>query len=123
MRDQYVFPAIFDYSEGSISVTFPDFPGAAISGATDEEALRLATICLMQLLYSMERSGNRIPEPTQLEAIPLEEGRTQTVVSVAVLMPPTHQAIPQGYPKFAVRRKNLRYARRDILFDESDFVE
>ena len=56
-KDRYVYPAVFDYADDGISVSFPDLPGALTCGDTDEEALRMARECMALHLYGMEQIG------------------------------------------------------------------
>lgn len=36
-KDRYIYPALFDYDDDGITVTFPDLPGCITCGNTDEE--------------------------------------------------------------------------------------
>lgn len=38
-QNRYVYPAIFDYAEGGISIEFPDLPGCLTCGHSEQEAL------------------------------------------------------------------------------------
>jgi predicted RNase H-like HicB family nuclease len=42
MRDRYIFPAIFDYADDGISVSFPDIQGCITCGNADEQAIQMA---------------------------------------------------------------------------------
>ncbi|BFT73120.1 type II toxin-antitoxin system HicB family antitoxin [Paenibacillus sp. P36] len=85
-KDRYVFPAIFDYADDGITVTFPDLPGAITCGDTDNEALSMSKECLALHLYGMERDDEEIPKPTSARNVASEEN--QVVVLIEVWMPP-----------------------------------
>ncbi|MBD7937149.1 type II toxin-antitoxin system HicB family antitoxin [Cytobacillus sp. Sa5YUA1] len=85
LKNSYVFPAIFDYADDGISVEFPDLPGCLTFGNTDEEALEMAKEAMGLHLYSMEKDGDLIPNPTGFRDIRVESN--QVVVLVEVWMP------------------------------------
>ena len=68
MKDKYRYPAIFEYAEDGINVSFPDLPGALTCGDTTEEALEMAKECLELYLYSLEEDGEPIPKPSEVQA-------------------------------------------------------
>ena len=84
-KDKYVFPAIFDYADDGISVSFPDLPGCFTCGKTDDEALRRAKEALGGHLWVLEDLESDIPEPTQMVNVAVESN--QRVVLVEVYMP------------------------------------
>lgn len=86
LKDRYVFPAVFDYADDGITVTFPDLPGCITCGNTDEEVLIMAKDALMLRLYSDEADGSTIPAPTKLKDVTHEPH--QAVVLVDVWMIP-----------------------------------
>ncbi|NQX61834.1 type II toxin-antitoxin system HicB family antitoxin [Paenibacillus qinlingensis] len=88
-KDRYVFPAIFDYADDGITVTFPDLPGAITCGDTDSEALRMAKECLALHLYGMERDNDDIPEPSAAKALRnVANSTNEVIVLIEVWMPP-----------------------------------
>ncbi|PWL78981.1 MAG: HicB family protein [Coriobacteriia bacterium] len=88
--DRYFFPAVFTYEDGEeIAVTFPDLD-VATSGETDEEALLSARELLGCVIYGMEQDGERIPDPTPLDAVMTEPGEHTALVDV--FMPAVRQA-------------------------------
>lgn len=86
LKDKYVFPAVFDYANDGITVTFPDLPGCITTGNDEVEALVMAKDALMLRLYSDEADGSEIPIPTKLKDIDHEPN--QAVVLVDVWMVP-----------------------------------
>lgn len=90
-KDRYIYPAIFDYAQDGISVSFPDLPGCFSCADSDEEAISMAKEALGLHLYSMEEDNDEIPGPTPINKIKLEPN--QVVVLVEVFMPTMRQAI------------------------------
>ena len=91
MRDTYIYPAIFEYADDGISISFPDVPGCFSCAETDEEALANAREALGLHLTSLESDGDPIPDPTPLKDIPC--GRKQKPVLIEVFMPPIRRAV------------------------------
>ena len=68
------FPTIFiPLGDGAYSVQGYDVPGCITFGETLEEAEYMAEDALNLLLYDVEE--DKIPMPTPVEQIPLEEGQ------------------------------------------------
>lgn len=86
LKDKYVFPAVFDYADDGITVTFPDLPGCITYGDNEEDALSMAKDALLLRLYSDEADGSEIPSPTRLKSVTHESN--QAVVLVDVWMVP-----------------------------------
>lgn len=63
------YPAYFFKEEDGYSVIFPDLNHLATCGDTLEEALAMAIDCLAGYLYTCQRDGESIPEPSALESI------------------------------------------------------
>ena len=85
-NDKYLYPAIFTFEDGyEIAVTFPDLPGCATSGADEAEAFEMAREALGGHLWCMENDNDKIPAPTPLSKIKLDEN--EQVVLVDVFMP------------------------------------
>lgn len=85
MKDIYVFPAVFNYEEDGITVTFPDLPGCITCGDTDEEALRMAKDALGGHLWAMEDDNDEIPAPTRMVDIHVKDN--ERLVLIEVYMP------------------------------------
>lgn len=71
----YQFPAIFDPDEETktITITFPDLPGAISQGDDFEDAMYMAGDVLEGFLLIMIEDGEAIPEPSATETIDLSE--------------------------------------------------
>ncbi len=98
MKDTYIYPAVFDYSdESGISVTFPDLPGCLPCAESTEEAVKNAKEALQLHLYGMEEDGEAIPGPTSVGSIKL--GEHQTLFLTEVFMPPFREKMRKRYVK------------------------
>ncbi|MHB9026354.1 MAG: type II toxin-antitoxin system HicB family antitoxin [Armatimonadota bacterium] len=87
MRDQYIYPAVFDPAEeGGYTVTFPDLPGCITEGDTEEEAFARATDALELHLFSMEQDHDDIPVPSAIRDIALEPGQVLMLVRANMLL-------------------------------------
>lgn len=89
-KDIYVYPAIFNYADDGISISFPDLPGCFSCGWNDEDALRMAKDALGGHLLCMEEDGDEIPAPTPLPNIQVESN--ERAVLVEVYMPLLREA-------------------------------
>ncbi|WJY28054.1 type II toxin-antitoxin system HicB family antitoxin [Sporosarcina trichiuri] len=85
-KDRYLYPALFDYADDGISISFPDLPGCFSCADSDEEAMLMAKEALSLHLYGMEVDGEPIPSPTPAEALQTDDN--QTLVSIDVWMSP-----------------------------------
>lgn len=81
-KDIYVYPAIFNYADDGISISFPDLPGCFSCGWNDEDALRMAKDALGGHLLCMEEDGDEIPAPTPLPNIQVESNKRAVLVEV-----------------------------------------
>ena len=90
-KDKYIFPAIFDYAEDGISVSFPDLSGCFTCGADDEEALLMAKEVLGYYILDMEQDGEIVPEPSKL--LDVNTSETQRVALIEVWMPTIRKAL------------------------------
>lgn len=81
----YMYPAIFTFEGGQISITFPDLPGCTSCADTDTEAVVNARDALGGHLWCMEQDGDPIPAPTALGQVALEEN--EVLCPVDVYMP------------------------------------
>ena len=84
-KDRYIFPALFNYADDGISVTFPDLPGCITCGDNDDEAFSMAKEALALHLFGMEEDGNPIPVATSPKNIGTSG---ESVVFIEVWMPP-----------------------------------
>ena len=72
IKDKYIYPAIFDFDEDGITVTFPDLPGCITCGDSQEEAFKNAKEVLELYIYGLEQDEEEIPEPSQINLIKTE---------------------------------------------------
>ena len=86
MQNKYIYPAIFDFDEDGITVTFPDLPGCITCGDNHEEALKNAKEVLELYMYSLEEDNETIPQPSNI--LDLEVENTQVIVLVDIWMVP-----------------------------------
>jgi predicted RNase H-like HicB family nuclease len=83
IMDRYIFPAIFEPGERKgYTVNFPDLPGCITEGDTMEEALHMAKEALELHLYGMEEDGDKIPEPTRPEKLPILDKSFVSLIEV-----------------------------------------
>jgi predicted RNase H-like HicB family nuclease len=85
MRNTYTFPALFDYADDGISISFPDLPECLSCSETTEEALKDAEEVLGLCLYNREDDNEPIPEPTPLDKVQCEPN--QKTVLIKAWMP------------------------------------
>ena len=97
MKNDYVFPAVFDYADDGISITFPDLPGCLPCAHSTEEAIKNARSALGLHLWGMERDGEEIPEPTDVKNMKHEEN--QAILLVHVFMPPIRYRLDNKFVK------------------------
>ena len=86
IKNQYIFPAIFDYDNDGISIEFPDLPGCLPCADSTEEAVKYAKAALALHLYGMEQDSEEIPKPTPVNKLHPEAN--QAIILVDVWMPP-----------------------------------
>lgn len=91
MKDKYVYPAIFTYDDDGINIEFPDIEGCFSCADTDEEALYMAEDVLGLCLLVLEEDDEKIPEPSNLKDIKIEENQKTSLISV--WMPTVRKAI------------------------------
>lgn len=91
MRDKYVYPAIFNYADDGISISFPDLPGCFSCADTDEEALLMAEEVLGLWMENLEYDNEEIPNPSKLTDIELK--KNEKTVLISVWMPTIRKAI------------------------------
>ncbi len=82
MKDRYIFPALLNYADDGISVSFPDLPGCLTCAHDTETALTRAKEALGLYLYDSEQCGEVIPEPSDISDLVLEDGDIPTLVDV-----------------------------------------
>lgn len=81
-KDKYIYPAVFEYSSGSYTVTFPDLPGCITEGKNVEEALKMAKEAMELHIYNMEDEKERIPTPSKSENIKLPKHSFTSLIEI-----------------------------------------
>ena len=76
-----VYPCVLVAEEVGYSVIFPDIAGAT-QGDTLYEAIYMAEEFAAFAVSSMLEDGEKVPEPTPLEQIKLEDGEFVTLIRV-----------------------------------------
>ena len=84
-KDYYIYPAIFDYEENQIAISFPDLPGCFSCAKDDEEALYMAKDALGLYIVSVEEDGEELKKPSKLNTINLK--KCERAVLIEVNMP------------------------------------
>ncbi len=82
MKDIYIYPAIFDYAEDGISVSFPDLPNCITCGDNDEEAFHMAKDVLEGYLYLAEKDNELIPEPSSFQNLRTKQNQRLVLIEV-----------------------------------------
>lgn len=81
-NDNYLFPAIFDYADDGITITFPDLPGCISCAHNDQEALYMAKDALRGFLLVSEEFEDEIPTPTPLHKVQTEANQHAVLIDV-----------------------------------------
>lgn len=97
MKDTYIYPAIFNYAEDGISISFPDFPGCLPCADNVEEAIKNAKEAMQLHIFGMEEDNEAIPEPTPINGITVKEN--QAIILIEVFMPPFRERQHTKYVK------------------------
>ena len=90
-KDYYIYPAILNYQNDGISISFPDLPNCNTCANDDEEALYMAKDALGLYIACNEEEKEDLPQPTSLNKIKLE--KNERVILVEVNMPLFRDAI------------------------------
>lgn len=96
-KDYYIYPAIFEYSEDGISISFPDLDGCITCAQTDEEALFMAKDALGLYIACTEDNNEQLNNPTKLKDIKLS--KNQKAVLIEVNMPLFREAVQNSSVK------------------------
>lgn len=84
-KKAYAFPAVLtvDHDDNdAVLVSFPDLENCFSDGDNAAEALERAREALGNVLYWMEKDGQEIPEPTDINALDVSDGAIKSLVSV-----------------------------------------
>ena len=71
MKELFVYPAVFEKDSFGVAVVFPDLPGCVTQNDTYKKAFKDAKEALHLHLVGMIEDGDPLPEPSELEKIPL----------------------------------------------------
>jgi predicted RNase H-like HicB family nuclease len=91
LKDIYIYPAVLAYAEDGISIEFPDLPGCLPCAHTTEEAAKNAREAMGLHLWSLERDGDAIPEPTPVNKLML--GENEIPLLVEAFMPAVRERL------------------------------
>ena len=78
---KYIYPAIFTKEENDYIVNFPDVQGCYTQGKTIAEAMEMAVDALCLMLYGYEEDGIKIPEPSEISKLKVDEKSFTSLVT------------------------------------------
>ena len=78
---KYAYPAIFTPEEKGYSIIFPDLDGCYTCGDSLEDGLEMARDALALVLYGYEKDGRKIPVPSKLKTLSVEENEFVSYVA------------------------------------------
>lgn len=82
MKDRYIFPAILNYADDGITVSFPDLPGCLTCAQDTDTALSRAKEAMGLYLFDSEQSNEEIPAPSNVHELSLENGDIPVLIDV-----------------------------------------
>lgn len=97
-KDNYIYPAVFDYDDDGITITFPDLPGCISCADNDEDALYMAKDVLKGYLLTAEEFGDNIPKPTPLQHVETSGRQRSALINVNLAL------YREAYKKQAVKK-------------------
>lgn len=97
IKDNYMFPAIFECRKGKYVITFPDLPGCITEGSDLDNALKMAKEALELHLYNLEEDKDVIPVPSNPENFNLPKHSFTSLIEV--WMPPIRDEMNNAYIK------------------------
>lgn len=96
MKENYTYPAVFDYSEkGVINISFPDFPSAVTYSENEADSIETAQEVLALVIADYEDCGRSIPDPSSL----IKVKTTQKLIYVNIWMPFHRSKMKEVYVK------------------------
>ena len=81
-KDIAIYPAIFEYAEDGITITFPDLLGCISCAESQEEAIYMAKDVLGVFITACESLGDTIPVPSKGTDIKAEPGQSVFMIDV-----------------------------------------
>lgn len=85
MKQNYIYPAIFDFSEEDIAISFPDLEGAISCGDTFEQSLENAKECLEAYLDALEEMEEEIPVPNTIKNLKLSKNQKLILIQADMI--------------------------------------
>ena len=76
------YPACFFKEEDGYAVVFPDLNYLATSGKSEGEAMAKAVECLAGYLYTSQKDGEQVPEPTAVGDVSIDEVARELQIDV-----------------------------------------
>lgn len=84
MKNEYQYVAVLDFSGKHIAITFPDLEEALSQADSIEQAIRRANEVLKLTIESRIEDKEKIPNPTPLDKIPLEQNQRTILASCSL---------------------------------------
>ena len=81
-KDLAIYPAIFEYADDGVTITFPDLPGCISCADSQEEALYMAKDALGVFITACESLGDAIPTPSKGSDIKTEPDQSVFMIDV-----------------------------------------
>lgn len=81
-KDNYIYPAIFEYADDGISISFPDLEGVVSCATNDVEALAMAEEALGLYLFELENIAMNIPQPTPIMDVRVEKNQIAQLINI-----------------------------------------
>lgn len=82
LQKAYRYPAIFNYAEDGITVTFPDLFGCISCAKDEEKAFFMAKDALSGHMKVIEEYENNIPVPTELNKVRCNKNQKVIIIQV-----------------------------------------
>jgi len=82
LKETYNYIAVIHYADDGISISFPDLPGCFSCADGDDDVFSMAQEAMGLHLWSMEQDGDKIPVPSTLSNIKLEENEVAIMINV-----------------------------------------
>ena len=103
---QRFYPAVLERGEhGAVGVWFPDFPGFAAGGRSQEEAMARAADVLGDAMRTRAEQNRPLPEPPPIKDIELPEGCDFIgLVAVGATPPDPSERVNVYLPKSLIER-------------------
>lgn len=79
-----IYPAVFNYADDGITVTFPDFPDAVAEGQTEEDAYLRAKEALEGWIAFQHEGKNPVPLPINFSEAFVQYNENQRVQLIQV---------------------------------------